>query len=194
VRAIDRFGVLRPQLGQVKNCPLFQSSVPAVAAPVPSVPAAPPPGTPGKGVSLTANVTNTVGETARGILLAPGLDPVYLIATAFGILAGAPASAADPDEIRKISLPMMMTDKEPATIASTMAGKIPGYSKKVWFFKIDRSPVTFAIAPADMVDVDGTPITAVAFQFAPVGSFLSRLIFPLISRPSKLIGSWARTF
>lgn len=168
MRTIDRFGVLKPNLGQVKNCPLFQSSS-VLPAPIPAP--TPAPSVTAKGVSLTANVTNTVGETARGIILAPGLDPAYLIATAFGILIGAPAAASDPDQIKTISVPMMMTDKDPAVIRSSLAGSRPGYSRKVWFFKIDRSPETFSIAPEEMVDVDGTPIAAIAFQFPAVGSF-----------------------
>lgn len=185
MRAIDRFGVLKPSLGQVKNCPLFQSSAaptPGIAPPA-TLPGTPPPAppvalpptplptVPAKGVSLTANVTNTQGETARGIILNPTLDPVYLMATVFGILAGAPASASDPAEIKTYSLPMMLGPNDPAVTPSLVAMPRPGYSHKVWFFKIDKSPVTFSLSPADMVDQDGTPMTAVVFQFPQVGSF-----------------------
>lgn len=182
MKTFDLFGVLARSLGQVKNCPLFQGSVPPVDSVVPPVNSAEPPisstSTIGpdpialwKGVSLTADVQNEQGETARGIELAPGLDPVYLMATAVGILNGAPASAFDPEQAKQINLPMMMTDKSPGIIRSTSAAVRPGYSKKVWFFKIDRSPVTFEILPEEMKDVDGTPLAGVAFVFPQVGSF-----------------------
>lgn len=177
-------------MGQVKSCPIFQSSllppaatapgvIPLVALPQIQAPGTPPspflaPAGPAKGVSLTANVTNPAGETARGILLAPGLDPVYLMAVAFGILPDAPASASDPNQINTYvaqALQMQLGPNDPQVTKSQTAGPRPGYSHGIIYFKIDHSPVTFSIPPEEMVDVDGTPIVAVVFSFPSVGDF-----------------------
>lgn len=176
MKTVDVFGVLRPSLGQVKNCPIFQGSelpVNPPAAPAPAAPEAPADVTPvSKGVALTAAVENEKGETPRGILLYPGAAPAYLVAEAFGIRAGAPAQAFSPDGLSGFSIPMMMTDESAAEIKSTLASIPAGYAKKVWFWKIDRSPLTFSIPAEEMVDVDGTPLAGIAFKFPPTGSFM----------------------
>lgn len=172
MRTIDRFGVLgNAYLGQVKNCRIFQPSTssPGPFSEPPS-PAPVAPQTPAKGVSLTADIQNETGETPRGIILYPGDEPVFLIATAFGVLSGAPPS--DPSQVESYSLPMQMTAADPAVIRSSIAKPLSGYSKKVWFFKIDKSPITFSIAPDEMTDLDGTRLSSIVFKFAPVGSFV----------------------
>ncbi len=178
MRPIDIFGVLRPTLGQVKACPLFQNATPVPPPPplIPSEPVPPttpplPPANPAQGVSLTADVRNEAGESARPITLYPGADPTYLVAEAFGIRQDAPAVALTPDGLKNFSIQMAMGDKSPAMIQSTLASVPPGYSKKVWFWKLDRAPVEMAISPSDMVDLDGTRLVGVAWKFPQVGSF-----------------------
>lgn len=176
MRPIDIFGVLRPSMGQVKACPLFQSATPVTPPPLPAEPVPPttPPPAPAisaQGVLLTADVRNEAGETARGITLYPGADPAYLVAEAFGIRKGAPDAAFTPDGLKNFSIPMSMNDQSPAIIQSTLASVPEGYAKRVWFWKLDKAPVEMAIPPAEMTDVDGTPLVAIAWKFPQVGSF-----------------------
>lgn len=156
--------------------PPVQPPPPPVQPPPPPPPSPPPPPPPvvtAKGITLIANIANQQGETPKPILLYPGATPEYLTLFVFGIRQGGAANAYNADDIKNVNVPFMMNDQSPAKIesSSTISLGRPYYGNRVWFFKIDKSPMTFTFAPSDMKDLDGTPFEALAFQFQPKGSF-----------------------